>query len=96
MQDDLHFRFRAGDEACVCHGDRERTSNEASKMRRRVGELVFLIASTVNRDENAEIMGAWCDTNAGTCELGTQLIKSTSRYSLDWAVDKESRDGGVV
>ncbi len=65
-------------------------------MSRGVGELVLLIISTMDCDEDTQVMSAWCNANARPRKFCTQLIESPSRYALDRAVDVEGGDRRVV
>lgn len=61
-----------------------------------VCELVFLIVPAFYIDENAEIVGPWSDSDAGSSELGTQLVKPTCADAFNGAVDEKGRNWGVM
>lgn len=61
-----------------------------------VCELVFLIVPALYIDKDAEIVRPWGYTDAGSSELGTQLVKPTSGNTFDGAVDEKGRYWGVM
>lgn len=71
MKNDLYFGFGAGYEARICHSHRQRTSNEAAKVSGWMSELILLIVSTLDGDENAKVVGPWRDADTRPGELRT-------------------------
>ena len=62
----------------------------------RVGELVLFVISFGERDEDSEVVLAGSDFDACSCELGGELVESSSREAFLGTVDEEGRDGWVV
>ena len=86
----------ASDEASICDSDGKRTPKQSTQMRCRVCELVFLIASIREVDEDAQIVRARCDPDACASEFGAQLVEPTSCDAFDGAVNVEGRDGRMM
>ena len=59
-------------------------------------ELIFLVVSALNVDENAEIVSSWRHPNTGSCEFCAELIESSSCETFFGTIDEESRDRRVV
>ena len=55
----------------------------------RMCKLVFFVVSVSDCDENAEIVGTRCYSNAGARKLSTELVEASSRQAFFWAIDEK-------
>lgn len=53
-------------------------------------KLILLVAATLQRNKDSQIVVAGRHTNTGAGELCTELIVTASCYAFFWAVDEES------
>lgn len=72
------------------------TSKETAKICRRVCQLVFLVVSVLERNEDAEIVCSSHNAHTGSGELGAKLVVSSRAHAFLWTVDVEGRDRRVV
>jgi hypothetical protein len=73
-----------------------RTSQETAQVGCRMRELVLLIASVLQRDEDAEVVCSRNHAHACSGELGTQLVVASCAYAFLGTFDVEGGDGRVV
>lgn len=59
-------------------------------------KLVFFVVAIFQGHKDAQVVLAWAYTDARACELGTDLIESSSRDSPFWTVNVERRYWRVV
>lgn len=72
------------------------TSQEAAQICSGVRKLILLVVPSVQIDEDALVVDARNDLDAGAGEFGAQLVKAIGRDALFGAVDVEGGDGRVV
>ena len=58
-------------------------------MRNRMSQLILLIVSVFQIDEDAEVMCSWCDSYTGACEFGAYLIKTAGADTLHGAINEK-------
>lgn len=61
-----------------------------------VSQLVFLVVSLLDVDEDSKVVLAGAHANAGACELGADLVESARGDSPLRAVNVKGRDWGMV
>ena len=89
MKDDFNLGFAACQEAAVRNCNGQRASKHAPKMCDWMSQLILLIVSVFEVDENAQIMCSWCDSYTGACEFGAELIETAGADTFHGAIDKE-------
>ncbi len=70
VKDDFDLGFAARYEAAVRNRNGQRASKHTPKMCDWVSQLILLIVSVFQVDEDAQIMYSWCNSYTGACEFG--------------------------
>jgi hypothetical protein len=91
VQDDLDLGFFARNETHIGHRDRQSTSQYPTEMSGRMSQLVLLIVSILEVNEDTQIVSSRRDADACTCEFGAQLIEASRSNSLFGAIHPECR-----
>ncbi len=96
MQYGFRLCFRTCHEARICDGDRERSSQHATKMCRWMRELILLIVSALYVDEDSKIVCPWCHFYACSRKFRAQLVKTASGDTLHRARNEKCGDWRMV
>lgn len=89
VKDYFGFGFGARQEAAVRDCNRQGASKHTTEMCDRMSQLILLIISIFEVDEDAQVMCSWCDSYTGACEFGAYLIETAGTDTLHGAIDKE-------
>ena len=78
VEDYFYPRLGACDVTCVCDSDGQRSPQHTGQLRCGMCKSILLIVVMLNVDEDAQIMRPRSHTHACPCELGAELVKTTS------------------